>query len=366
MAFLNSIKNAGFGLKKVETKDYSKPNFTEYDEKENENQVLDYNIEEWFEYLGDCTFKTVLVPLTQEDAQFFKDACQLVVLDRKPLTAELELYRDETLIAKLSKPIHDLAKAGSGFVFVKNSSRSPKDAPILLDGELRQTWKKIVMTKNPKDENDRILAILEAGTEMLKVDNAKRAVDLCIHSKRMYADMKIALNQNQRFKENFVIREHVDIDAMTETRGIVFGNRLNALSQYHAAIYIPAFVNQGDQLVKAVQKFFEETVAPRMAKWESVKGNYVVDFAFERGKPFEAKYCWVIEINPYLMNSDACMFMWSRDKERFENGPFEFRFNRKRTKTLGVTLEGPWKKLLEEETKKLLEELNSNEVKTSE
>jgi len=328
--------------------------------------LLDYNIEEWIEYLGDCTFKTVLVPLSQEDAKFFKEACQLVVLDRKPLTPELERYRDEILVAKLSKPIEDVAKAGSGFVFVKNSSRSPKDAPILLDKELRETWRKFVMEKNPRNENDRILSILEAGTNMLKVDNAKRAVDLCIHSKRMYADMKIALNQNQRFKENFVIREHVDIDAMTETRGIVFGNRLNALSQYHAAIYIPAFVKRGDELVKAVQEFFVETVAPRMAKWESVKGNYVVDFAFERGKPFEAKYCWVIEINPYLMNSDACMFMWSRDQHTFEKGPFEFRFNNKYTKTLGVTLEGPWKKLLDEETEKLLKELDSQEEKKSE
>lgn len=58
------------------------------------------------------------------------------------------------------------------------------------------------------------------------------------------------------------------------------------------------------------------------------------------------------------MNTDACMFLWSRDRKTFESGPFEFRCNTKPSANLGVTLEGPWRKVLDEETAKLLATLD--------
>lgn len=302
-----------------------------------------------------------MVPLTIADAEFFKEACELIVLEGKPLTEKLKKYRDETLVKKLEKPIEDVCKKGSGFAFVKNSCRSPKDAPILLEKELRETWRRLMKDKDPKDGNDRILAMLEAGTEMLKVNSAKRAIELMLRSKRQLADMKIAINQKHRFKENFVIRQHEDIDAMLELRGIVFNNSLNALSQYHAAIFIPDFVKKQKEIISAVQAFFEKKVKPRMAKWKHIKGNYVADFAFRKGKPYRPENIFVIEINPYLMNTDACLFQWSRDQKTFESGPLEFRCNEKPSKNLGITLEGPWKKVLDDETKKLLASLKSAE-----
>merc|ERR1711994_74166 len=103
------------------------------------------------------------------------------------------------------------------------------------------------------------------------------------------------------------------------------------------------FVNKNAGLIaERVQNFFYKEVAPLLG--EKYEGS-IIDFGFADES---LEQCYVIELNPYTVNTDACLFKWSRDRERFENGPFEFRYNKKRMTSVRPQLEERFAQKLDE------------------
>ena len=104
----------------------------------------------------------------------------------------------------------------STHVFVKTSSRSAKDATILVDSftnDYRKQLKYLIHEqKQPDNLNNRLIALLQVATNQLKISSAREALWMFVHSERIAQDMRIALELPERFQENIVVRRWVDID----------------------------------------------------------------------------------------------------------------------------------------------------------
>ncbi len=70
------------------------------------------------------------------------------------------------------KAIEEVKGTDTG-VFVKTSSRSAKDTGIYHE-KFKDLYKKYLREKQARDENDKIISLLEAGTYVQKMENAKQ------------------------------------------------------------------------------------------------------------------------------------------------------------------------------------------------
>ena len=112
-----------------------------------------------------------------------------------------------------------------------------------------------------------------------------------------------------------------------EFRGFVKNGKLNALSQYNHFIYFERLKKQKDELEKRIKTFFEEKVSKVLGK--DYDDGYIVDFAV-CGDNLER--ILIIELNPFIESTDAALFSWKEEREKLENGPFEFRIRNEKPK----------------------------------
>eukprot|EP01112_Ceratiomyxa_fruticulosa_P017136 TRINITY_DN5282_c0_g2_i1.p1 TRINITY_DN5282_c0_g2~~TRINITY_DN5282_c0_g2_i1.p1 ORF type:complete len:357 (-),score=78.99 TRINITY_DN5282_c0_g2_i1:90-1160(-) len=325
--------------------DSSKPKLSGFisdaDVSEYQDTVIDSNIEYWIDALGDLTFHTEFYPLSKEDAQTFID-CYAVTEQKQKIPDEL-LARLSKIEDGLEKVIVHV-KGGDSGVFVKTSSRSAKDTGIYHE-KFRELYKQFLAKRPGREENDKIIALLEAGTLVLKLENAKQVLQMFSISERISQDMKLALAHPARFKENFVVRKWVDLDPSLEFRGFVNNNKLNALSQYNHLGFFQHIVDQKDLIVKEITEFFYEKALPRL---EGKYKKYIIDFALvKEGDKYKI---WVIELNPFLETTDSCLFSWGRERDLLENGPFEFRYRTQKTGGVKAMLANSWRDILNDPT----------------
>ena len=109
-------------------------------------------------------------------------------------------------------------RGDSGGVFVKTSSRSPKDAQICSE-RLGELYAREVAASD-RSENSQMLALLKAAVDMLKCASAAEAMQLMCCSERIYQDMLLAkeLAPVHGWAQNFLVREWVDIPVEMEFR----------------------------------------------------------------------------------------------------------------------------------------------------
>ena len=251
----------------------------------------------------------------------------------------------DSLCGSLQEVIEKMRGDG-GSTFVKASSRSAKDTPISSKEYLKKIF--ISCFKNNQkvdqwpEEDGKMKALLQAATEMLRISEAKTAIDCFARSERIAFDMGLALEVEEKvgkWEENFVVRKWHNIAVDMEFRGFVFGGKMVALSQYNHMFVSPRVVENKDYLLKIILDCFNE-VKQRL---EGVFDNYIIDFAVtgekwadlvapniggEGGKGGEERV-WVIELNPYHFSTDATLFSWKEEGELLkkgrEDGEVEFR-----------------------------------------
>ena len=228
------IKSAKLKAYTGPRKDFSNPKLagflTEKDVQEYQNNVLDCNIETWYEIIKDCTFKTKFCSISQQDAKLFVDVYERIFRnkDSKEIGDMIEwrgfLKPDEiqllsSLESKVEISLQDYV--ADGFAFVKTSSRSAKDAPLVSKNfEVLYLQYLDKYEENERNlENNQITCLLKAAFDCLRIKSAKEVIEMFIKSERIYQDMLLALSNKERFRENFVIREFVDIEVDMEFRG---------------------------------------------------------------------------------------------------------------------------------------------------
>jgi hypothetical protein len=257
---LSDIQN-GKALRKVsaaEKKDFSAslapsdPLFEENQRNYYQSAVLDANLETYYDILqpSGLTFQTQFMPLSKADAEFFVQHFEA----REAAISEAMIIRGDTqhlpvdeycyLTDSLKSRIVDLEQrlqpyidhmrsiSGAAGVFVKFSSRSPKDAVVLQRQRIVQLFHSalaaeaaafpggILVRDSLEDKNARIIAMLVAGTQSLMVEDAISAIHLLRTSERIYQDCLLALDQAQRgrFTLNLCVREWSELHPSSEWR----------------------------------------------------------------------------------------------------------------------------------------------------
>jgi len=200
--------------------------------------------------------------------------------------------------------------------------------------------------KNAKDDNDKIVCLLEAGTYIQKMENAKQVLQMFSISERISQDMKLAMSHTERFQEHFVVRKWEDLDPTLEFRGFVKGNTLNALSQYNHLGYFPHLVDHKDAIVKQIQDFYYNVALPKL---KSKFDTYVIDFALiDLGVTPKQYKIWIIELNPFLPTTDSCLFSWEKERKILESGPFDFRYRTAKASGAKAMLSNAWRDVMTE------------------
>lgn len=274
--------------------------------------------------MEDLTFPTVLCPFYLEDAKLFINIYERLYLNKDPTEATLldwreKISKDEKtyidgIVARLNNAMNIFTK--DGFAFVKLSSRSAKDAPLIQKNFKTIYHEKLssVPEEEKEAENTKITCLLQAAFDALKVKTGSDVIDMFIRSERVYQDLLLAaVNQVDKYNENFVIRKFVDIDVDMEFRCFVFNGLLHAISQYNYLIYSKRLVEKKEEISLAIQNFFKDSVKPKL----SIPGfpqDFVIDFAICK-EDGDIMKIWVIEINPFISTTDGAMFSWEIEYE---------------------------------------------------
>lgn len=309
--------------------------------KEEKKRVLKYedlfNIDQWYHKIKENTFQSELIDLSIQEAKsiiaFYK-----LTLQKKSKELSIE---DKQVLKKLETRIDDSisqmikSKVCSG-VFVRLSSRSPKDAPIFdhynieaCERMKKNLYKNFMKIDYSKEDvyitQQEYYAFAISIHQALKVTNGHEAMDLLCNSERIYVDLLKQIEYSDEFKCKVLIREWKEIPYELEFRSFVYNNQLNAISQYDYNIYLNYLIVNKETIKNVIHEYFEKEVK---SKLEYLK-NYVIDFGITSKK----EKVYVIELNPFnteeSQGTGGSLFNWKEDQKILENGPLEIRINEK-------------------------------------
>ena len=230
----------------------SDPLFEENQRNHYQSAVLDANLETYYDILQPTglTFHTDFMPLSQSDAEFFvqhfearevsineamviRGDCQRVPVDEHCYLTDAFKARIAVLEQQLQPYIDRMRlRSAADGVFVKFSSRSPKDAVVLQRDRILQLFHAalaaeaaacpggILLKGSIEEKNARVVAMLVAGTRSLMVSDASSAIHLLRTSERIYQDCLLALDQAERgrFTLNLCVREWSELHPSSEWR----------------------------------------------------------------------------------------------------------------------------------------------------
>jgi hypothetical protein len=290
-----------------------------------------YGVPTWYPALRAHTFRTVIAPFLWEEANV------IVQLSRHEQLSEAECETLSGLSSKLTSLLADFPNGA----FFKLDLRSPKDVPAqrltpanarlsrLFEDELR---------KLPDEwtPNNVATAWAVATLQFQRVTTADEVIFMMGESSRIYEDLTaMRCFPPEHFDMSIVLREWDDTipaNQLREFRGFVHNANLNAVTQYAYDIRCQYIVDHRDEIARRLLEFFDSIKA------QVPHESYVIDFIV-----FD-DVIKVIELNPFSSGTGACLFSWSepRDRERFLNGPFEFRIQEQELESLEDVLIPKW------------------------
>lgn len=164
------------------------------------------------------------------------------------------------------------ALSGEQKIFVRLSTRSPKDAPLLLPDfkeRVKQCRQRLTALDSNNDqqqqqENTALHALQIASTVAMGVDTGRDAVRLLVLSKRIQGDLEqfcndelhVASDSAKSFK--VAVRKFQYFPLDFELRAFVYQGRLTAITQYNPFIYFPALVARKATIQQLVNQFIEQ------------------------------------------------------------------------------------------------------------
>lgn len=273
------------------------------------------NAERWLEPLREWTIPAEMVPLSEGAARALSSSPE----------ADSAAVGLDTLAKAIDGAIAALqggSGAGPGGVFVKLSSRSPKDATI-ADDRMRAEFDRLVADGAIDRQNPDSLmrGLLRSSLVALRVQTGQEAVGLLKMSHRIKEDLDLALAareatgsapESELMQVQVMVRPWVPgLLPATEFRAIVYGGELRGISQYFSECYFAELAAEGakERIRDRIMACFAE-VKPRIALQ-----NYVIDFAVLPERVL------VIELNVYAPSTGVCLYSWAKDRKTvFEGG----------------------------------------------
>ncbi|XP_041359284.1 uncharacterized protein LOC121375728 isoform X2 [Gigantopelta aegis] len=314
MSLADQLRKVQLKSPKEPMKDFSSPRVSggfvsDTEIAEYQNSVLDVNTELWLDLLADVTFPTEYCAIERHEAKLFISVFERLYRNLDPSGISQVEWREhlspdeheivKSMTDRLSKTMHKFTSDG-GSAFVKTSSRSPKDAPLAQTRfkEMYVSHLAEADDSQTTSENTKITCLLQAAFEALRVKSADEVLDMMFRSERIYQDMLLAVQIEDRFCENFVIRQFVPIDVDMEFRGFVYGKQLVALSQYNYLIHSKRLVEKRSQISDLIRDFFNTQVTSRLKSHKTFPDNFVIDFA--------------------VCDEDGALFSWEHERRLLE------------------------------------------------
>jgi hypothetical protein len=284
------------------------------------NKIHAVNLENWYDQLKDYTFETTFLDLSPAEAHALIRAFN----HHKGKNPNNFTDDDDRLLKHLASRIDAVIVPyqNSSGAFVRLSTRSPKDA-VIAQTKTQEFWKQeLEAVGDPeiaaKDENARLIALIKASTNALKVHSGEEAVNLIKVSERSNEDLLLALEFPDSWDMKIIIRKWVSIPPSMEFRGFVHEKKLTALSQYFHIVYFPDLPPQKELIQSRIFHLFEQIkdIIP--------VNNFIIDFGVVEDKVL------VIELNPFHdyegCGTDPGLFDWKIDRKIVDGeAPFEFR-----------------------------------------
>ena len=277
------------------------------------HQNMSVDMDVWYPFLKDITFKTYFIPLKYKEAEavinfnYFKNKNQN---DR--FTKE-----DTKILRNLEKKIdhyfqtNDDLKNGAMF---RLSGRSGKDMDYydnkkiydLYQQNLEKVSKKLGTDKT--DINTKYVAITTLMNRF-KVNNGKEVLNVLLTSERLFLDLKDWLNHGGR--EQMILRKWDDsLCSDKEFRAFIQNNELKAICQDERFALFQDLVDNKDLYEKLINDYFKKSLQPLMKI-----PNYIADFCILKNN--EVK---LIEFSPFLRCTSACLFRWDINYEEMLHG----------------------------------------------
>lgn len=199
-----SLDFSNVKLKKTVTKDSSKTLTSDNFMDKYIEGIKTVYMDVYYAAIKDYTFKTFIIPLSPIHAKtliaaherFAKDKSSNVLLT----DVELKVFTNE--FDQISRTLKEFNS-----IFVKLSSRSPKD---IQNQKLEEFVAKEFEKLSPeelKDNNARVFAVQKAAIKVLKISNLDQVIELLVKSVRVYEDMLEALNYKKQFNISIIVRE---------------------------------------------------------------------------------------------------------------------------------------------------------------
>eukprot|EP01125_Pyxidicula_operculata_P011479 TRINITY_DN375_c1_g1_i1.p2 TRINITY_DN375_c1_g1~~TRINITY_DN375_c1_g1_i1.p2 ORF type:complete len:344 (-),score=70.84 TRINITY_DN375_c1_g1_i1:71-1102(-) len=320
-------------LKKVQTAE-KKTDIKEIIQREKElnRRLQEADLLFWYESIKEFTYPSYFVDFTPEEAR------AMVEYKSKKGDRSIESFSELVSLESKIQTVLDqiVSENEKPEVFVKLSSRSPKDATNRKDkkSELLVTYLKDMKQKNGAITKDEIIdCIYQAHIDALKLSTPREVIETLLSSDRVMNDeIPLALEHCKNvWNEKLIIRKWCSVPIKYELRGFVIDNKLTGLCQYYDEIFYHQLYDNKDKIQNLVLGFFDtiKNIIPITPK------EYVVDFLVDL--PNEKVI--VVEINPFGkpdgMGTGTVMFNLKDDndaKTLFGENPFEFRIE-----TVGIT-----------------------------
>ena len=300
MSFLKEIEEKKSALKKAEVvkkAEFANPILK--DEEDYYRLLRETYFEDYYDLIKDFTFKSDIRILSLEEIrtvlQANKEFTETGSSDTVDLTS-VENKIDESIAA-----IREVTGSECK-VFVRFSSRSPKDAIYHLDAFPTLIQEKL-QELNSTDIYAKLHAFYMASTEILAISSGSEAVDLFRKSSRIVGDLEHCLEVSEPM--NLIVREFVQFPVKNELRGFVYQGSLTALTQYNRTCYFPDQLETKAEVEEKVRTFMEGFIVAMRSLLESFVVDIVVDAAGQ---------VWVVEVNPFGELADSCLFSWTKDR----------------------------------------------------
>ncbi len=256
-------------------------------------------LETFLDKLGDVTFRTFVLPLNQADLRAAHETRQ---------------WRGVASLEQLARAVDEgMKERGWPLVFVRLSSRSPKDA-ALSHPRFREVLRRHYEQLPPKERNSKLLALYAASTEVMGCATGAQALDLLTASERIQDDLVSMTGLN------LCVRQFVSFLPEFEIRGFVWGGKLTALTQYNQFVVSQRLIANMVKAEEACRHCFDSVISKRISL-----SRFAIDFIVIEQEDHSFK-AFVVELNPLAEFTGFGLFDWLRDHQVLQGkAPFEFR-----------------------------------------
>jgi hypothetical protein len=265
-------------------------------------------LEQYFDAIQTHTFASAFVPLTRDLARAL-------------------LQRDRASLISALAPQIDAARRSLGVekVFVRLSSRSPKDAPLALAAFPALLERTRLRMRDATSGNARAFALQIAATLAMGASSGAEAMELLVASDRIRDDLQQFVDGHLGDDFRVCVREFRNLPLEFELRAFVYGRRVTAVTQYNPYLFFPLLVKHKAALVARVVDFVQQTL-PQLTL-----DHCVLDLVLVRAKNDEERDLFlgqqddteldldafrvmIVELNPFAEFAGEGLFSWVSDK----------------------------------------------------